>query len=150
MHEPAAASEAIPRPRRMSLLEKPEPARSAPVSDPFESDDDARPAWIAQVTTLVRSLALKQREFTSDEVWSEVHEKLSLPLEPKLIGNALQRAQREGWILKTDRVRRSTRPACHRRPAAIWRSLICRAAPKKSAAKKSTKPKKSTSPRKVR
>jgi len=85
---------------------------------------DRSPAWIAQVVEIIKQVAIKSRDFTTDEVWAECATKIRTPLEPRIMGVALKQAQTNAWIDKTDRVRKSTRPACHSRPVAIWRSLI--------------------------
>jgi hypothetical protein len=87
-------------------------------------DKHDSPTWIPIVVEAVKRIALDKREFTSDEVWAETETKVHIPFEPRMMGNALRTAQQNGWIEKTDRVRKSARAACHGRPVAIWRSLL--------------------------
>ena len=84
----------------------------------------ASPSWIRNVVEIVKKIAVERREFTSDEVWDEASTKIADPIEPRVMGNALKTAQQNGWIEKTDRVKKSSRAVCHGRPVAIWRSLL--------------------------
>lgn len=85
---------------------------------------DASPAWVNHVVTLIKKVALQNRDFTTDEVWAEIATSINKPIEPRIIGVAIKKAQDNAWIDKTDRVRKSTRAACHGRPVAVWRSLL--------------------------
>ena len=73
----------------------------------------------------IRSVAGRLREFTTDEVAAELTDWQIR--EPRLLGPAMLRAQRAGWIVPTDRVRKTSNPAAHRRPKAVWQSRICEA-----------------------
>ena len=84
------------------------------------------PAWRTRVLGVVRVLARSQKEMTSDDVWRRLVDLRLGEVEPRLLGPVLCDAQRLGWIKKTDRVRPSVRRACHRRPVAVWSSLIFR------------------------
>lgn len=84
------------------------------------------PAWRARVLTVVRLLAGGQKEMTSDDVWRRLVDLRLGEVEPRLLGPVLRDAQGLGWIKKTDRVQPSVRQACHRRPVAVWSSLIFR------------------------
>ena len=70
----------------------------------------------------IRSVAGRLREFTTDEVAAELTDWTIA--EPRLLGPAMLRAQRAGWIVPTDRVRKTSNPAAHRRPKAVWQSRI--------------------------
>jgi hypothetical protein len=70
----------------------------------------------------VRSVARRFTEFTTDEVAAELTDwKIA---EPRLLGPAMLRAQRAGWIAATDRMRKTSNPAAHCRPKAVWTSRI--------------------------
>lgn len=98
--------------------------RGAEVHEDIVEKGGDSPTWIPIVVEVVKRIALDKREFTSDEIWAEAAAKVNVPFEPRMMGNALRTAQQNGWIEKTDRVRKSARPACHGRPVAIWRSLL--------------------------
>jgi len=81
------------------------------------------PALIADAALrAVRSVARRLSEFTTDEVAAELTDWTIA--EPRLLGPAMLRAQRAGWIVPTDRVRKTSNPAAHSRPKAIWQSRI--------------------------
>jgi len=70
----------------------------------------------------VLSVARRLPEFTTDEVADELTDwRLG---EPRLLGPAMLRAMRAGWITATDRTRKTRNPAAHCRPKAIWRSRL--------------------------
>jgi hypothetical protein len=70
----------------------------------------------------VRAVARRCAEFTTDEVAAELTDWTIE--EPRLLGPAMLRAQRAGWIAATDRMRKTTNPAAHCRPKAVWTSRI--------------------------
>jgi hypothetical protein len=70
----------------------------------------------------VRSVARRFPEFTTDEVAAELTDWQIE--EPRLLGPAMLRAQRAGWIAATDRMRKTANPAAHCRPKAVWKSCI--------------------------
>jgi len=70
----------------------------------------------------IRMVARRHREFTTDEVAAELTDwRIE---EPRLLGGAMLRAQRAGWIIATDRMRKTSNPAAHCRPKAVWQSRI--------------------------
>ncbi len=84
-------------------------------------------AWINQVVNIIRKLAIAHREFTTDEVWAEIDasaKAIKVPFEPRVLGIAMKKAQTLAWIDKTNKVRKSTRPACHGRSVTIWKSCL--------------------------
>src|SRR5262249_19926830 len=70
----------------------------------------------------VRAVARRYAEFTTDEVALELTDWRIQ--EPRLLGPAMLRAQRAGWIVATDRVRKTSNRAAHSRPKAVWQSRI--------------------------
>lgn len=86
---------------------------------------NAREDWKTSARRTIRWIAFTHDEFTTDSVW-RVLDKLSVepPHEPRAMGAAMSSAARDRWIEKTDRVLNSVRVCCHRRPLAIWRSLL--------------------------
>lgn len=60
-------------------------------------------------------------EFFPDDVWAAG---LEAPPERRAFGPLVQRAARDGWIVKTDRTR--PRTLGHATPAAVWRSTLYR------------------------
>ena len=78
-----------------------------------------------EAVAVVRLLALRHRTLTTDDVWKRLEAigALTLP-EPRALGAVMRRAQRQGYVEPTEEWRLSVRPACHRRPLRIWRSLL--------------------------
>ncbi len=72
--------------------------------------------WIERAVCVIRQLAKESAFITTDEVW----ERMDAPPEPRAMGAAMRRAQREGIISPSNQVRNSNRPACHARPIRIW------------------------------
>ncbi len=81
--------------------------------------------WVALTKRVVIALANNRAEFTTDDVWQLLGQRT--PVEPRAMGAAMRIAAREKIVERTDRVQKSVRPACHRRPVTVWRSLRYRA-----------------------
>lgn len=76
--------------------------------------------WSLRALAAVKAVARGQNTLTTDDLWKIVEP----PEEPRAMGSVMRTAVRAGWISKTDRTVESTRSDCHRRPLAVWRSLI--------------------------
>ena len=68
----------------------------------------------------IHQLATAQETLTADDVWHAVEYP---PREPRMIGNAMRRAQLAGLIEATDQHQRSAWSMNHKRPVRVWRSL---------------------------
>jgi hypothetical protein len=85
---------------------------------------NAQPAWKLHCEAAIRWLAKTRPEFTTDDVWEMMHQRLNpMPREPRAIGAMMTNAAKAGVIAPTDRYTPSARPECHRRPVKIWKSL---------------------------
>lgn len=85
------------------------------------ADDD----WKREAREAVLHAATHRAEFTTDYIWWLLDQRgATPPHEPRAMGAVMRAAAREGLIVKTDRVHDSVRPASHRRPVAVWSSLI--------------------------
>jgi hypothetical protein len=81
------------------------------------ADDDWKAAALAAV-----ELAARTREtFTGDDVWNMG---LPKPREARALGPVMLGAARAGLITRTDEVRDSTQPGCHRGLVRVWRSNV--------------------------
>ncbi len=77
--------------------------------------------WMDGAVEAIARLAVTQETMTGDDVWVEL---LMPPREPRMIGNALNRARGLGLIEPTDKHRPSDRKRNnHSRPIRVWRSL---------------------------
>lgn len=88
-------------------------------------DEHADQDWKVEARQAVLHAAAHRAEFTTDYVWWLLDQREVLPPhEPRALGAIMRKAAREGLIQRSDRVVESVRPANHRRPIAVWRSLI--------------------------
>ena len=85
------------------------------------SDAAKNSPFIMAAHRAVATLASTRVEFTTDDVWALIGEGWA-DAEPRALGAVMRGAARAGLIERTDRVRESSRPSCHRRPVAVWRS----------------------------
>jgi len=92
--------------------------------DQVESTATAQ-AWKARALPVLHFIALSIGEFTTDRLEYQLAQSgVGLPPEKRAIGPLMRCGATNGWIVKTDRVVESVMPSNHRRPKAIWRSLI--------------------------
>ena len=82
------------------------------------------PEWKTAAWEAILHAAHYCKEFTTDEVWLRL-DRLGIPApeEPRAMGPLMMRAVHQGICASTDRVRRSRRSQCHRRPVAVYVSL---------------------------
>jgi hypothetical protein len=83
-------------------------------------DDHADPDWKDVALEAVYATARARPEFISDDVW--LVGELPRTREDRALGPVFLRAVRNGWIVKTDRVRPSVRSHLSGKP--IWVSRI--------------------------
>lgn len=87
-------------------------------------DANADPAIREAVLEIVRELAYKMPEFTTDDVEYQM-QKLNIRFrEPRALGPAMLKVAREDLIQFTDRTTYSVRVSNHRRPLRVWKSLV--------------------------
>jgi hypothetical protein len=88
------------------------------------ADANADDRWRLTTDSIIRVLAARKPVFTTDDVHEALATTGATTHDNRAIGARMQSAARQGLIEITDRVQKSERPACHRRPVAIWRSLV--------------------------
>lgn len=90
------------------------------------ADEHADPDWKEIAYRAIVWLARVYSEFTTDDVWDAMVRwyPQATTHEPRALGAIMRKAARNGVIEKTDRVRESIRPVCHRNPKAVWRSRV--------------------------
>lgn len=84
-------------------------------------ESHANPEWMAEALNAVERMASIHEEFTTDAVWAVMKSKTT---EPRAMGAVMRTATKRGIIAPTDLHRPSLRPASHRRPVRVWKSLI--------------------------
>jgi hypothetical protein len=75
--------------------------------------------WLEEAYRCLRACAQARESFISDDVWGFG---LARTREDRALGPVFLRAKREGWIVKTDRVRPSVRSHLSGKP--VWVSRI--------------------------
>jgi hypothetical protein len=87
-------------------------------------DKSANEVWQEAAWQAILNVAVVYTEFTTDAVWHVLDTwGVPHPREPRAMGPMMSRAVGRGICVNTDRVSRSVRVACHRRPCAVYRSL---------------------------
>lgn len=90
-------------------------------------DEHTDAIWKDAAWQALTHIASRVPEFTTDRVWYELERmRVGPPREPRALGAVMRNAAKSGMIAKTDRVHTSVRVANHRRPIAVWESLIFR------------------------
>lgn len=84
--------------------------------------------WNDEVDRAILRVARRRDLFTTDDIWQELLTAPAWTHEPRAMGAAMRRAERAGWCSPTADWWLSKRPACHRRPLRVWRSLCSVAA----------------------
>lgn len=84
-------------------------------------DRNADKTWKDEAYRLIIDVARKNREFTTDDVWSA-----GLPNthENRALGAVMMRVAKEGLIERAGHWKKATRVAAHDRPMAVWTSRI--------------------------
>jgi hypothetical protein len=87
--------------------------------------EQSEPGFCAAAIMAVMRVAKRLPLFTTDDVWMELQsDGVGAPVEPRAMGAVMRSARMQGIAEPTDRVSSSERPACHRRPLRVWRSLL--------------------------
>jgi hypothetical protein len=91
-----------------------------------QSEGGASPEWLALMAELVITAARLYRTFTSDEVFDLYDERDGAPTthDSRAFGPVMRSAAKAGVCRKTNIVTNSRRASNHKRPIAIWESLI--------------------------
>lgn len=83
--------------------------------------------WIDVALPHVIDIAYEVDEFTTDRVeWQLARAGVPSPKEKRAMGALMRKAALAGYICKTNRTHISVMPSNHRRPKAIWKSLLRR------------------------
>jgi hypothetical protein len=97
---------------------------------------NADPRWMNAAYAAVTRVAGRQQQFTTDEVWQELHNMSvaswavfgvwSKPEthDHRAMGAVMRKAKKIGVCEPSGNYRTSTRDVCHGRPVRVWRSLL--------------------------
>lgn len=89
-------------------------------------DRNAKQLWKTLMLQTVMLTAKRIPSVTTDDVsdtWATLGYTVTTH-EPRALGPIMNRAAKNGWIAKTDRVVNSRRASNHNRPIAVWNSMI--------------------------
>jgi hypothetical protein len=81
--------------------------------------------WKEEARSATRKAAFELRFFTTDDIWERM-DPAAWTHERRAMGGILRWAQSEGLVENTQRFQKSRRLAPHRRPLALWQSLVYR------------------------
>ena len=79
--------------------------------------------WFEAAMRGVRVLAKRQQHLTSDDVWAWVRPLGIRTTDSRAMGAVMRNCFRDRYIEPTREFTPSERPACHKRPIRIWKSL---------------------------
>jgi hypothetical protein len=78
--------------------------------------------WVMRARQATQHVAGSRFDFTTDHVWDVLGD--DKPHEPRALGAVLKNLAREGIIRQTGEYRKSDRVENHRRPVAVWRTVL--------------------------
>lgn len=87
---------------------------------------NADPVWRKAAEAAVYRVCKRQEFFTTDQIWAELGEQTEgvRTHEPRALGAVMRWAAQRKYCEPTSTVEKTKRIEAHRRPVAIWRSLI--------------------------
>ena len=88
-----------------------------------EELDAAKQDWLRRASGAIHKMASELADFTGDELTMRGYIE-NPPGEGKIVGPAMQRAARAGWIWNTHTTRPSTNPRHNAQPREVWLSLL--------------------------
>ena len=89
-----------------------------------QSGDRAAEDWKQDMHAAIYVIARRQPLLTSDDLWNEVGAAAVTEQNPSALGSVFRTAAKDGLIRLTGDRQESQRPAHHRKPLRVWRSLI--------------------------
>jgi len=87
-------------------------------------EQNADQLWLEAAVRIVKRICETTPEFTTDALHAELAKTMHSTREKRALGAVMRKAAHCGWCENTSRVEKSKRPECHKRPVAVWRSLI--------------------------
>lgn len=90
-----------------------------------EVEKNADEVWWHKTKEVIRDLAKKKLEITSDDVWEELDRlQIPRPHQPSAMGSVFRACSQSGCIEKTGKYVPSRQLTNHQRDVAVWRSCF--------------------------
>lgn len=84
----------------------------------------ASPEWLAAAREVGLLIIGRGEEFTTDAVWQELERReVKPPREPRALGVVMRAFARDGLIVDTGRVEKTSRDVAHKRPSTVWQPV---------------------------
>lgn len=86
----------------------------------------ANPFWKLEMMKVIRQVCVQNADFTADAIMELYAQDTTRPQthNDRALGGLMKTAANRGYCVPTGAFRNSCRVSCHRRPLAVWRSLI--------------------------
>jgi hypothetical protein len=88
------------------------------------SDEAAKAEWKRAADEAVSFCARTRERLTTDDVWRAMPHEVREVREPRAMGAVMIRAAKAGLIVRTSATEESSISRSHRRPKAVWQSLV--------------------------
>tara|TARA_R110000824_G_C14780587_1_gene631942 strand:- start:45 stop:482 length:438 start_codon:yes stop_codon:yes gene_type:complete len=105
---------------------EPDAARGGALRDEgiTRSDEAAKAEWKRAADEAVSFCARTRERLTTDDVWRAMPHGVREVREPRAMGAVMIRAAKAGLIVRTSATEESSISRSHRRPKAVWQSLV--------------------------
>jgi len=105
---------------------EPDAARGGALRDEgiTRSDEAAKAEWKRAADEAVSFCARTRERLTTDDVWRAMPHGVREVREPRAMGAVMIRAAKAGLIVRTSVTEESSISRSHRRPKAVWQSLV--------------------------
>jgi len=80
--------------------------------------------WKKYAEYIVHQLCKSRSTFTTDSVWSQLQGCGLVTRDTRALGAIMRYAAQSKWCKNSGEYRKSVRKVCHKRPIAIWHSLL--------------------------
>jgi hypothetical protein len=83
-------------------------------------------SWMQLALKGVKFCCKQKQYFTTDQIHAVLRamKHLEEPKDKRVLGALMKRAHKLRWCVPTERMEKSRRPECHRRPLTVWKSLL--------------------------
>ena len=81
---------------------------------------EMKESWNLNARSIVKGLAKRNVQFTTDEVWRLLERAGDWDIEPRNLGPVMALAHKDGIIKKVNKHKNSGMSLCHNRPKQVW------------------------------